>query len=73
MQVRKKDGETSTSLMYRFSKKVKQGGILREAKKRRFHNRPLSRTKRRLSALHREQVRKEMERNKKLGLVKKDF
>lgn len=69
MQVRKKEGETAGSLLYRFSKKVQRSGILREAKKRRFHDRPISRIKRRLSALHREVKRKEREKNRKLGLV----
>ncbi|MDD5547764.1 MAG: 30S ribosomal protein S21 [Candidatus Pacebacteria bacterium] len=68
MHVQKKEGETANSLIFRFSKKVMQSGILREARKRRFHDRPISRIKRRLSAIHREVKRKETERNKKLGI-----
>jgi ribosomal protein S21 len=67
MEVRKKEGEATGSLIYRFIKKVQQSGVLREAKKRRFHDRPQNRLKRKLSALHREQKKKELEKAKKLG------
>lgn len=67
MEVRKKEGEAVGSLIYRFIKKVQQTGVLREAKKRRFHSRIQNRLKRKLSALHREQKKGEMERAKKLG------
>lgn len=69
MFVQKKDGETTGSLLYRFSKKVQQSGILKEAKKRRFYKRSINDTKRKLSAIHRENQKKERERLKKLGLV----
>ncbi|OGY62924.1 MAG: hypothetical protein A2745_02650 [Candidatus Harrisonbacteria bacterium RIFCSPHIGHO2_01_FULL_44_13] len=68
MEVKKRAGESTSSLLYRFSKRVQQSGILRESKKRRSYHRPINRNKRRLSALHREQKRKEFERAKKLGL-----
>lgn len=69
MEIRRKEGESVTSLIYRFSKRVKQSGILREAKKRRFRSRPKNRQRRRLSALHRETKRQEVQRLKKLGLL----
>ena len=55
--------------MYRFSKRVKQSGILREARKRRFRARPVTPRRRRLSALHREAKKQEVQRLKKLGLL----
>ncbi len=58
-----------SSLLYRFTKRIQQSGILREAKKRKHRNRPVSRVKRKLSVLHREAKKKEMERLKKLGLA----
>lgn len=67
MEVRKKEGEAVGSLIYRFLKRVQQSGVLREAKKRRFRGRPQNRLKRKISALHREQKKKELERAKKLG------
>ena len=69
MQVKKRENETSSSLIYRFTKRVQQSGILKEAKKRRFHKRPETRIKRRLSAIHRAGKKKEFERAKKFGLV----
>lgn len=67
MEVRKREGENTNSLIYRFIKRVQQTGVLREAKKRRFYDRTQNRLKRKLSALHREVKKKEMERLKKLG------
>lgn len=69
VEVRKKEGESSGTLIYRFTKKVQQSGVLRESKKRRFSHRAINRAKRRLSALHRETKKREVERSKKLGLL----
>ena len=69
MQVRKKEGEHIGSLLYRFSKKVQQAGILAEAKRRRFRGRPQSRLKRKLSALYRAEKQKEVAQSKKMGLL----
>ncbi|MBI4991741.1 MAG: 30S ribosomal protein S21 [Candidatus Harrisonbacteria bacterium] len=69
MQVRKKDGENISSLLYRFSKKIQQSGILKEAKKRRFYKRSQNRNKLRLAAKYRAEKVKETERAKKLGLL----
>ncbi len=69
MEVRKRSNETSNALIYRFTRKVQQSGIIREAKKRRFHKRPTSKLRRRLSALHRAVKRKEYVRDRKLGIA----
>lgn len=69
IEVRKKEGESAGTLIYRFTKKVQQSGVLREAKKRRFSHRPANRFKRRLSALHRETKKQELEKAKKLGVL----
>ena len=69
MEVKKREGESVTGLMYRFNKKVKQGGLIREVRKRRFTDRATSKRSRRLSALHRDQMKKEYVRKKKLGLA----
>lgn len=66
----KKEGESTNSLVYRFGKKVMRSGILREAKKNRYNNRKVNRNKRRVSALHREQKRKEIEKAKRMGTLK---
>lgn len=67
MEVRKKENETTGSLIYRFIKRVQQTGVLREAKKRRFYSRTQNRLKRKLSALHRATKQQERERAKRLG------
>lgn len=67
MEVRKRENEATGSLIYRFIKRVQQTGVLREAKRRRFHDRTQNRLKRKLSALHREGKKREMEKAKKLG------
>ncbi len=69
MLVRRKEGESVGSLLYRFSKKVQHSGILKEVKKRRFRSRPPNSTKRRASAMYREVKQQERQRLKKLGLA----
>jgi len=69
IEVRKKEGESSTGLLYRFTKRVKRSGVLREARSRRFKSRNVSKQKRRLSALHRTGKKKEIERARKLGFM----
>jgi ribosomal protein S21 len=66
----KKEGESTNSLVYRFGKKVMRSGILREAKAGRYNNRKINRNKRRASALHRNEKRKEVEKAKKMGTIK---
>src|SRR3990172_5555013 len=53
LEVRRKPSESSSALLHRFSKIVKQSGILRESKKRRYRNRPIGKTKRKISAIRR--------------------
>lgn len=69
IEVKKREGEVPSSLIYRFTKKIQRSGVLREAKGKRFRRRPVSSAKRRLSALHRARKRKEFERAKKQGLL----
>ncbi len=69
VEAKRKQGESASSLLYNFTKRVKRSGVLKEARKRRFHTRRISRLKRRLSAIHRDNKRKEMERARKLGIL----
>ena len=69
IEARKKEGESPNALLYTFTRKVKRSGILKEVRSRKFHDRPTSRLKRRVSAIHREAKRVEIERQKKLGLL----
>lgn len=69
IEVKKREGETPSSLIFRFSKRVRESGILREARKRRFKEREPNKRKKLLSALHREKKRMEIEKQRKLGVV----
>jgi ribosomal protein S21 len=69
IEVRKRDGDSPSAILFNFTKRVKRSGVLREVRKRKFHARRVSRVKRRLSAIHRDGKKKEVERLKKLGLA----
>ena len=62
MEAKRREGESISAFLYRFSKNIKRSGILREAKKRRYHSRPITKIKRRASALYREKKRKELDK-----------
>lgn len=67
IHIKKKEGESSSAFLYRFSKKVQQSGVLKEAKKRRTRDRAVSKTKRKAAALYREVKKREVEKAKKMG------
>ncbi len=67
IQVKKKEKESAESLIRRFSRRVQQSGVLRQVRKRRFHQPEKSRTERRQEALYKVDIRKEINRLKKLG------
>jgi len=69
IEIKKKEGEPSLSAHFRFTKKVRQSGILVETRKRRFKDRNVNRRKRRLSAIYRGKKRAEIVRAKKLGTI----
>lgn len=69
IEVKRRKSESTAALLYRFSKRVKRAGIAKEVRKKQFHKRKDSDLKKRLSAKHREEKRKEIERMKKLGLM----
>lgn len=68
LSVKKRQNESATALMYRFNKKVRQSGLIKEVRRRRFKGRTISKRTRKLSALHREQQKHAYLRRKKLGL-----
>lgn len=67
IQVKKKDRETSESLIRRFSRCVQQSGILLTVRQGRFYEKPKSRRQIRESAQYRAKIRKEVEKLKKIG------
>jgi len=67
LEVKKKEKESSQSLVRRFTKRVQQSGILIRARKARFKERKKSKDMKKEAALRREEIKKEYERLKKLG------
>lgn len=69
IDVKKKEGESPNALLFRFTRRVKRSGILKEKNKRRFTVREPNKTARRISAIHRSSKRAQVVRAKKLGLA----
>lgn len=67
LEIRKKERETSQSLVRRFTKSVQQSGILVRARKTRFRVRKKSDDMQKKAALRRIKMKKEYEILKKLG------
>jgi small subunit ribosomal protein S21 len=67
LEVKKKEHESVDSLLRRFHRKVQQSGLLIEAKKIRFYERPKNRRRRRDDAIRRTGIRKERDVLRKLG------
>jgi len=69
MEVRRRPKEPTSFLLRRFTQKVRESGILVEAKKSQFFEKKQSKGQRRKGALEREIKRKEKTRLKKLGRI----
>lgn len=69
VEVRKREKESTGSLMRRFTRKVQQSRVLLEARSLAYRERPKSKIKKRKDALRREVRRKEFDRLRKLGKV----
>lgn len=72
LEVKRQERETSQNLVRRFSKRVKQSGILLRARKTRFQKRVKSRQMKRRSALRREELKKKYEMMEKMGKEKQN-
>jgi len=71
IEAKKQERETSQSLIRRFTKRVQKSGVLRQAREKRYRKRPKSQQMGKRAALRREQLRKDYQRLKKLGLTDK--
>ncbi len=67
IEVKKREGEQASALMFRFTRKMKRSGVLKESNSRRFYTRTVSRVKRRLSAIYKASKKQELSRAKQLG------
>ena len=69
LRIEHREGESPMQLLFRFTKKVQHSGVLKEARGRRTRKRAVNKTKRRLSALHREVKRTKVEHDRKMGVT----
>ena len=69
IELKKKEKETTTNLLRRFTKKVRQSGVLLQARRNRFNVRPKNKLKKKKSALRREKLRQMRAELTKLGEV----
>lgn len=67
IEVRTRSSESATQALFRFTRRVKRSGVLKEVGKRRFTKRPVTKRQRRLAALHRAVKAAEVANAKKLG------
>jgi len=70
LEIKKEERESSQSLVRRFSRKMKQSGILLRARKIRFRGKTKSRQMKKRSALKKEQLRQEYKKMEKMGKTK---
>lgn len=68
--VERKERESAGSLLRRFSQRVRQSGLLLEARKHRYRNSTANRNARRKSALVRAQDREKYKELRKWGKIK---
>ena len=67
LEVKKKDTESFESLIRRFTKKTIQSGKIIQAKKIRFHQKPISKRAQKAKAIRREEINKQREYLRKIG------
>lgn len=69
IELRKKDKETSANLLRRFTKKVRQSGVLMKARKNMFRVKPKNKRKIKESALRRNKLKELRAEMSKLGEI----
>lgn len=67
VEVKKRENESSESLVRRFTKRVQQSGVLIRAKKRRFYENPKNKRAVRVDALRRVAIREQRELLRRQG------
>ena len=70
IKVRKREGESVNTLLYRFNKRVQQSGLVREVRRRQFRKRVENRRKRKDSALYSLGKQSTIARERKLGITR---
>jgi len=72
VEVKRKKGETFDALLRRFQRRVQQGGVTQEARRKRFYQRGKNKNNSRRSALRRENMRTQFEYMIKTGQLKEE-
>lgn len=67
IEVRKREGETLAAFLYRFNKRIKNSGLVKEVRKRQTKKRGQNKRNRRASAIYRIAKDSEISRSKKYG------
>lgn len=67
LKVTKKDRETSQNLVHRFTKVVRQSGVLLQIRSKQFHKRAKSALAKKRSAIRKVELRAERKRAEKLA------
>jgi len=67
IEVKRKEGESVSSFLYRFTKKIQRSGVLKEAKKKRFKQRERNKRAKKDSAVYRYHKKAEISKLMKLG------
>ena len=70
LEVKRKEKETSQNLVHRFTKVVRQSGVLLEIRSKQFHKRAKSALAKKRSALRRVELRAERRKAEKLAKPK---
>jgi len=73
LEVKRKQRENTQSLIRRFSQKIRKSGVLIQARKVRFLEKEKSDLAKKRAALRKIELRKEYEKMKKLGKIKKKY
>jgi len=72
VEVKRKKGETFDSLLRRFQRRVQQGGVMLDVRRKRFHSHEPSKNRMRDSALRRVSKRTEYDYLAKTGQLKEE-
>lgn len=71
--VKKRQKESTESLLRRFSRKVQSSGVLNVARDSRYFEKPVNKRARRQRAIRGTQIRKEIEYLKKIGKLPEEY
>jgi len=70
IEIKRKPEEPINVFLYRFNKQVQQSGVLGSVKRARFFQSEPNRRQRRISAIYREKISKDIQKLKKAGVLK---